>query len=433
MFAAPLLWLQVKPHHAEWERAGCVSREVWLEAGRLGLLCPALPEELGGAGGDILHSACVWEEQMFANCSGPGFSLHSDIVAPYLAKYGSAELKDRYLPAMASGECIGAIAMTEPAVGSDLKAVRTSATRRGDDWVLNGSKTFITNGTMADMVIVVARTGPGAGARGLSLFCVPRGAPGFERGPPLEKVGMHAQDTAELFFDDVSLPGWALLGEQGAAFSYLMAELPQERLLIAAMAMASTEYMIALTHDYVKEREAFGQRLLDLQTVSHSLARLKCQSLAGRALVDQCLGLHAQGKLSAGLASAVKFQATEIQGAAADQCVQLHGGTGYMRTSEVSLGQTVVPTDWAAARCLRAVRPCSLVRIASPLSLADRACVRRRPGAADLRRSKRDHARGRRPQPIGMTAARVPSLARSGAASRSACNDAVGCLWRLSV
>ncbi|KAA0146124.1 hypothetical protein FNF29_08228 [Cafeteria roenbergensis] len=285
---------QVKPHHAEWERAGCVSREVWLEAGRLGLLCPALPEELGGAGGDILHSACVWEEQMFANCSGPGFSLHSDIVAPYLAKYGSAELKDRYLPAMASGECIGAIAMTEPAVGSDLKAVRTSATRRGDDWVLNGSKTFITNGTMADM------------------------------------------DTAELFFDDVSLPGWALLGEQGAAFSYLMAELPQERLLIAAMAMASTEYMIALTHDYVKEREAFGQRLLDLQTVSHSLARLKCQSLAGRALVDQCLGLHAQGKLSAGLASAVKFQATEIQGAAADQCVQLHGGTGYMRTSEIA-------------------------------------------------------------------------------------------------
>lgn len=335
-FRLRFLRLQVKPHHDKWERAGCVSREVWLEAGRLGLLCPALPEELGGAGGDILHSACVWEEQMFANCSGPGFSLHSDIVAPYLAKYGSAVLKDRYLPTMASGECVGAIAMTEPAVGSDLKAVRTTATRRGDDWVLNGSKTFITNGTLADMVIVVARTGPGAGARGLTLFCVPRGVPGFERGPPLEKVGMHAQDTAELYFDDVVLPSWALLGEQGAAFSYLMAELPQERLLIAAMAMASTEYMIALTHDYVKEREAFGQRLMDLQTVSHSLARLKCQSLAGRALVDQCLGLHVQGKLGAALASAVKFQATEIQGAVADQCVQLHGGTGYMRTSEVS-------------------------------------------------------------------------------------------------
>lgn len=312
-----------------------MPRELWEAAGELGMLCTATTADYGGSGASVLHCAVVWEEQMYANTSGPGFALHSDIVAPYLEHYGSEEQKQQYLPAMATGKCITAIAMTEPGAGSDLQGVRTSAKRDGDDWILNGSKTYITNGYWSDMVIVVASTSPGKGAAGLSLFLVDASMPGFTKGKKLDKLGLRAQDTSELFFEDVRLPQSALLGEEGKGFRYLMKELPQERLLIAAMAQASSEFMFETTRNYCRDRQAFGGSLLKLQTVAHSLAQVKSDAITGRALVDQCLSLHNRGALDAALASVCKLQATEIQGRIADQCLQLHGGAGFIRDYDV--------------------------------------------------------------------------------------------------
>jgi long-chain-acyl-CoA dehydrogenase len=329
-------WSQVRPFTEQWESAGEVPRELWNRAGELGLLCTTVSEQYGGAGVDVLYAAIGWEEQMYANASGPGFSLASEIVAPYIEHIGSEEQKVRYLPRMVTGECVTAIAMTESSGGSDLASIRTNAKRDGSDWVLNGSKMFITNGRHCDMVIVAAVTDPKAGAKGISLFLVDADSPGFSKGPHLKKLGLRAQDTCPLYFDNVRLPQEALLGEPGRGFMYMMKELPQERLLIAGMAQASSEFMFETTRAYCKERVAFGGPLVKLQTVAHKLAALKAEIVSTRALVDQCLDLHAQKRLDTQLASIAKYQVTEVQGKVADQCLQLHGGTGFMSDHDVS-------------------------------------------------------------------------------------------------
>ncbi|MEE6490989.1 hypothetical protein FKM82_016068 [Ascaphus truei] len=323
---------EVVPHHAQWEKDGQVSREVWEKAGQQGLLGTSIPEEHGGIGGDILSSAIVWEEQMYVNCTGPGFSLHSDIVMPYISRYGSKSQVQRYIPDMSAGKCIGAIAMTEPGAGSDLQGVRTNAKKDGSDWILNGSKVFITNGWMSDVVIVVAVTNREARtpAHGISLFLVDNGTKGFVKGGKLEKIGLKAQDTAELFFEDVRLPAEALLGEENRGFYYLMAELPQERLLIADMALASCEFMFEETRNYVTQRKAFGKTIAHLQTVQHKLAEMKTQICVGRSFLDNCLQLHAEKRLDSSTASMAKYWASDLQNTVATQGVQLHGGWGYM-------------------------------------------------------------------------------------------------------
>ncbi|XP_035657545.1 long-chain specific acyl-CoA dehydrogenase, mitochondrial-like [Branchiostoma floridae] len=323
---------EVLPNHPQWEKDGQVSREVWLKAGEQGLLGVNTPEEQGGIGADVLAAAVGWEEQSYSNCSGPGFALHSDIVMPYIAKYGSREQQEKFLPEMTAGRKIGAIAMTEPGAGSDLQGVRTNAKKVGDDWILNGSKVFITNGWMADVTIVVAITNPQAksAAHGISLFLVEEGMEGFKKGRKLDKIGLKAQDTAELFFDDVRLPPSALLGQENRGFVYLMQELPQERLIIADMAIASSEFMFEETRNYVKERKAFGKTVSRLQTIQHKLAEIKTDIVVGRAFLDQCLELHNQGRLDSNTASMAKFWASDLQNRVATQCLQMHGGWGYM-------------------------------------------------------------------------------------------------------
>ncbi|KAF7243606.1 Long-chain specific acyl-CoA dehydrogenase, mitochondrial [Varanus komodoensis] len=292
-----------------WEKAGQVSREVWEKAGQQGFLGVNIAEEHGGIGGDLFSTAIVWEEQMYANCSGPGFSLHSDIVMPYIANYGTKEQIERFIPEMTAGRCIGAIAMTEPGAGSDLQGVRTFAKKDGSDWILNGSKVFITNGWMCDVVIVVAVTNREAHspAHGISLFLVENGMKGFIKGRKLEKIGLKAQDTAEMFFEDVRLPASALLGQENKGFYYLMAELPQERLAIADMAIASCEFMFEETRNYVKQRKAFGKTIAHLQTVQHKLAELKTQICIGRTFLDSCLHLHSGKRLDSSTASMAKY------------------------------------------------------------------------------------------------------------------------------
>uniref|UniRef100_UPI003AAFDEBA long-chain specific acyl-CoA dehydrogenase, mitochondrial n=1 Tax=Centroberyx gerrardi TaxID=166262 RepID=UPI003AAFDEBA len=323
---------EVVPFHSEWEKAGQVSRELWEKAGEHGLLGVMIPEEHGGIGGDLLSAAVVWEEQMYSNCSGPGFSLHSDIIMPYISHYGTKEQIDRFVPLMTAGKCICAIAMTEPGAGSDLQGVRTHARRDGSDWILNGNKVFISNGWMSDLVVVVAVTNREAKAvaHGISLFLVEDGMKGFQKGRKLDKIGLKAQDTAELFFEDVRLPADALLGEVNMGFYYLMSQLPQERLVIAGMAIASCEFMFEETRNYVLQRKAFGKTIAHLQTVQHKLAELKTEICVGRAFVDSCFQLHAEKRLDSSTASMAKFWASDLQNKVATQCLQLHGGWGYM-------------------------------------------------------------------------------------------------------
>jgi long-chain-acyl-CoA dehydrogenase len=306
---------------------------VWQEAGETGLLGIASTPDHGGLGLDKLSAAIAWEEQAYSLCTGPGFSLHSDIVMPYIENYGSAHLKETYLPRMAAGTCIGAIAMTEPGAGSDLQGLTTTALRApgSTDYILNGSKTYITNGAMADAVIVVAKTDPEQGARGLSLFVVDADAAGFSRGRTLDKVGMKAQDTAELFFEDVRLPESALLGKEGAGFKMLMQELPQERLLIAALGIGAAEACFELTRTWLHERKAFGTTLIKMPTIRHEMARIKTELASSRAFVDSCLELHNRGQLDTATASMVKVAASETQFATIDRMLQLWGGAGYMK------------------------------------------------------------------------------------------------------
>lgn len=321
----------VIPHHAGWEEKGEISRECWLEAGKQGLLCVTMPEKYGGPGLDILYAAVNWEEQSYANTSGPGWSLHSEIVAPYILHYGTEEQKMNYLPRMTSGECIGAIAMTEPGAGSDLQGMRTTAVKSGDDYIINGSKTYITNGALADVVIVCAKTDVNAkGSRGITLFLVDTNTPGFKKGKKLKKVGLKAQDTSELFFEDMRVPKSAVLGEVGKGFAYLMTELPQERLLVADNGIAVAEAAYEWTRSWCKDRKAFGSTISNLQTVKHKLAELKTEIVIGRTFADQCILMHKQGRLDNQTASMAKYWLTDLQGKVVDQCLQLHGGAGYM-------------------------------------------------------------------------------------------------------
>jgi len=321
---------EIAPLHSEWEHAGIVPRETWLKAGREGLLLCTIPEEYGGGGGDFGHSAVVVEELMRVVATGPGFPLHSDIVAPYVLAYGSEDQKRRWLPPMARGEKIGAIAMTEPGLGSDLKSLSTSARFEGDHYVLNGTKTFITNGQNADIVIVACKTDPKGGSGGISLLVVESGMGGFSKGRTLEKIGLKAQDTAELFFDNVRVPITNRLGEEGKGFGYLMHQLAQERLLIAIRSPIVMEEMLRQTIAYTKSRKAFGRAVFDHQNTRFQLADIKARTLACRTLVDHCIALHFEGCLTPETAAMCKLYATEAQGDAVDRLLQLHGGYGFM-------------------------------------------------------------------------------------------------------
>ncbi len=321
---------EITPYHAQWEKDGVVSREVWRAAGANGLLCSFVPEQYGGPGGDFLHTAIVIEELAKVEATGPAFHLHSGIVAPYVLHYGTEAQKQRWLPGMCAGEIIGAIAMTEPGAGSDLQGMRSRAVRDGDDYVVNGQKTFISNGQIADLVITVAKTDPEAGAKGMSLLVVERGDAGFSRGRNLEKVGWHAQDTSELFYSDVRLPADRLLGEENRAFKYLMQELAQERLIVAIRSITTLETAVANTVAYTRQREAFGKPLFALQNTRFKLAECQTQAVVARTFVDRCLEMHMLGQLDANDAAMAKLHVTETLGRVLDECLQLHGGYGYM-------------------------------------------------------------------------------------------------------
>ncbi|MDF1482344.1 acyl-CoA dehydrogenase family protein [Extensimonas sp. H3M7-6] len=321
---------EVIPHHAAWEEQGIVPREVWREAGAAGLLCPAIPEQYGGGGGTRLHSTVLIEEVARAGASGLGFGLHSDIVAPYILAYGTEEQKKTWLPKMAAGEAIGAIAMTEPGAGSDLQSVRTQALREGDELVINGQKTFITNGQNADVVIVVTKTDPNKGAKGTTLVLVETNRPGFQRGRNLEKIGMKAQDTSELFFDNVRVPVSNILGGEGKGFFLLMQELAWERMQIAIAAVAGAEAALDWTLAYTKERKVFGQPVIDFQHNRFKLAEIKTEVQVARVFVDKLLELLLQGQLDAATAAMAKYWTTDLHCKIVDQCLQMFGGFGYM-------------------------------------------------------------------------------------------------------
>jgi long-chain-acyl-CoA dehydrogenase len=322
---------EVKPHHEQWEADGQVSREVWTKAGETGLLCFDVAEEYGGPEEpDFRYNMVLAEELTKAGAHGPGFPVHTDIIVPYISSLGTDEQKQRWLPGCVSGETITAIAMTEPGAGSDLQGIRTNAVDKGDHYVLSGSKTFISNGAMADLVIVVARTDPDAGHKGISLLVVEEGMAGFDRGRNLAKVGMHAQDTSELFFDSVEVPKENLLGEEGSGFISLMMNLPQERLSIAMMAAAACEAVLDLSLDYVKEREAFGRPIGKFQNTRFQIAEMATEARVARVFVDDCVRLHNLGELDAKGASMAKWWTTELQKKIVDQGVQLFGGYGYM-------------------------------------------------------------------------------------------------------
>ncbi len=322
---------KITPSHAEWEHQGLVPRQLWRDAGTAGLLLPGISEEYGGGGGDFLFSAIVVEEIARALATGvTGFTTHSENVAPYLLEFGSEAQKREFLPKMASGEVVGSLAMTEPGAGSDLKAIRTTARAVEGGFELTGQKTFITNGHHADRVIVFAKTNPEAGARGISLFWVDARSPGFSRGRVLDKIGQLAQDTAELFFDKVFVPADMVIGELNAGFGYAMSGLIRERLLIALRCAVALEVALDWTVDYVKQRQAFGQALIDNQFIRFRLADIKTQACATRAFVDSCLAQYLQGTLTADGAAMAKLWASEAT-RAIDDLMQFFGGYGYMR------------------------------------------------------------------------------------------------------
>lgn len=336
----------VTPHHADWEKAGQVPRSLWLEAGKLGLLCCNIPEQYGGMGGDFLHSAILVEEFARAGATGPTFYLHSDIVAPYLLEYGTEEQKRDWLPKMAAGEVLVALGMSEPSGGSDLQAMRTQALRDGDDYVVNGQKVFITNGHSADLLLLACKTDPKARGKGVSLLLVETSRPGFTRGRRLEKIGCKAQDMAELFFADLRVPVANLLGGEGGGFGVMMSQLPQERLIQAIRAVSSAEAAVQWTIDYAAERQMFGHTLADFQNTRFEIAAMHAEVLSQRVFVDRCIELHLQSKLDATDAAAVKLVTTELQGRVMDRCLQLFGGWGYM-------WEYPIARAWADARMAR--------------------------------------------------------------------------------
>jgi long-chain-acyl-CoA dehydrogenase len=322
---------EVPARRERWEEQHFVGREFWLECGKLGLLCASIPEAYGGAGGSFVHQATVQEAYARHGDRSWGNSVHSGIVAHYILAYGTEEQRLRWLPRMASGEIVAAIAMTEPSAGSDLKAIRTRAVRDGGDWVIDGGKTFITNGATCDLVLVACSTDPSRGARGISLIAVEAEAPGFTRGRVLRKIGQHGADTAELFFDGVRMPAENLLGDEGGGFGMMMSQLPQERLIIGITSVAAMELALQVTTDYVKQRTAFGGPLLAMQNTRFELAECATLAKVGRVFLNDCMATHLADGLDLPTAAMCKWWLTEIQGQVVDKCVQLHGGYGYMQ------------------------------------------------------------------------------------------------------
>ena len=322
---------EVAPHHRAWEKTGVAPRSVWKKAGEAGLLCVNIPEAYGGGGADRLAAAVLIEEQARLGLSGPGFSTHSDIVAPYVLNYGTEEQKRNWLPRMASGDAIGAIVLTEPSAGSDLRAIRTTAVRDGDEIVLNGQKTFITNGQCADLLLVAAKPSAGSGTtKDLSLLLVDAALPGVSRGRNFEKIGMKAQDTCELFFENVRLPAASLLGEEGKAFPLLSRELAWERLQIALGAVATSAAALEWTTAYTRERKAFGTPVSEFQNTRFRLAEVKTEVEIAQVFIDRCLREVNEDRLDQTVAAMAKYWCTELMGRVLDQCLQLHGGYGYM-------------------------------------------------------------------------------------------------------
>ena len=330
---------ECKPHVEEWRKQGFVPREMWKKAGEAGLLCASMPEEYGGAGGDFRHEAVIIEQQQWKGIDGFGITLHNGIIAPYIEAFGSEEQKKKWLPKLASGELVAAIAMTEPGTGSDLQAVKTTAKKDGNHYVINGQKTFISNGQTANFIVVVTKTDPTQGSKGISLICVETDeVDGFERGRNLEKIGQKAADTSELFFNDVRVPTSNLLGpEEGKGFVQLMQKLPQERHIIGLQGVAMIERAIKETTEYVKQRKAFGGTIWDFQNTQFKLAECKTEATVAKVFADHCTELLVQGKLDAATASMSKYWISDLQCKIIDECLQLHGGYGYM--DEYPIGQ----------------------------------------------------------------------------------------------
>ncbi|MFC5549152.1 acyl-CoA dehydrogenase family protein [Massilia aerilata] len=335
---------EIVPHLPEWEHAGIVPKSVWRKAGEVGLLCSTVPEEYGGAGGDFGHSAVMIEELARVNATAIGFTTHSEIVAPYIVAYGSEEQKQRWLPKMVSGEMIGVIAMSEPGIGSDLRSMRTSARVDGDDYVINGQKTFITNGGNADLMVTATKLDPGA--KELTLICVEADRQGFSKGKLLEKIGLKGQDTSELFFDEVRVPAANRLGEENKGFSYLTHQLAWERTIIGLRAAASIEALLEDTLAYVRERKVFGKPVFDFQNTRFKLAECKAQATMLRVFVDDCLAKAMRGELSAEVGAMCKLLGSEMQGRVLDELLQLHGGYGFMSEYKISRA-------WVDARVAR--------------------------------------------------------------------------------
>ena len=321
---------EIVPYHDQWEKDGIVPRELWLKAGAAGMLCCTVPEEYGGIGADYLYDVIVFEELWRAGTSGPGFLIHTDLVASYILAFGTDEQKRQWLPKMVSGEAIGSLGMTEPHAGSDLKAIRTRAERDGDAFVINGQKVFISNGQLCDILVLATKTDSAAGAKGVSLFLVDTSLPGFNRGQNLDKLGMKAQDTSELFFDNLRVPADSMLGEEGQGFAIMMTKLSQERLAQAIRSATVTETVIEWTVDYTAERKAFGQTIADFQNTQFVLADLKARAVMARVFTDKCIELFMAGQLDPVDAAMAKMTTSELHCEAVDKCLQLFGGWGYM-------------------------------------------------------------------------------------------------------
>ncbi len=321
---------EIVPHHEQWERDKIVPRELWLKAGAEGLLCCTIPEEYGGLGLDYLFDVVVFEELWRVGASGPGFLIHTDLVATYINSFGTEEQKRTWLPKMVRGEAIGSLGMTEPHAGSDLKAIRTKAVREGDDFIINGQKVFISNGQLCDILVLATKTDSQAGAKGITLFLVEGDRPGFARGKNLEKLGMRAQDTSELFFEDVRIPATNMLGEEGQGFKIMMTKLAQERLAQAIRSAVVAETVIGWTVDYTSQRKAFGQTIADFQNTQFVLADLQTRATAARVFTDRCIELFMDGKLDSVDAAMAKLLTSELHCEVVDKCLQLFGGWGYM-------------------------------------------------------------------------------------------------------
>ncbi len=321
---------EIAPYHAAWEDAGVVPRELWLKAGAAGMLCCTVPEQYGGAAADYLFDVVVFEEMARAGFTGPGFMIHCDLVATYIATFGSEAQKKQWLPKMVAGEAIGSLGMTEPHAGSDLKAIRTKAVRDGDDYVISGQKVFISNGQLCDVIVLATKTDSTAGAKGVTLFLVDTSLPGFRRGKNLHKLGMKAQDTSELFFDEVRVPAAAMLGEEGKGFELMMTKLAQERLAQAIRSAVVAETVVEWTIDYTANRKAFGKTIADFQNTQFKLAELKTEAVVGRQFTDKCIANFMKGELDAVDAAMAKMWLSNMHCKVVDECLQLFGGWGYM-------------------------------------------------------------------------------------------------------